>query len=107
MSKKSRKLPTSDDMCKSSAYKSRTDPPMYQVIIKLDGSEPEDVIEDEGVIYERTDRIPIDLDSIPDYIRESIGRATYEAVCEYLRQPGGRETLDALIAKDKASRKTQ
>lgn len=37
---------------KSSAYKSKTKPPQYMVVVKLDGTEPEESFEDKGVVYE-------------------------------------------------------
>ena len=73
--------------CKSSAYESRTDPPQYTVFAKLDGSDLDDVIVENGIEYERTDHIPIDLDSIPDFVREELARATYEYAKEFYSHP--------------------
>lgn len=49
-----------------------------------------------------TDNIKIDLSSIPDHVREDLAAATYEAVRNFLAQPGGKEMLDAEIAARKA-----
>jgi hypothetical protein len=72
---------------KSSAYKSKTKPPQYMVVVKLDGTEPEESFEDKGVVYERTDHIHIDLDSIPDHVRDDLARATLEAAKKFYSHP--------------------
>lgn len=45
--------------------------------------------------------VKLDLSSIPDYVREELAAATLEAVENFLRQPGGREMLDARTAARK------
>lgn len=42
-----------------------------------------------------TDTIKIDFAAIPDYVREDLAEATLESVRAFIRQPGGREFLDA------------
>lgn len=50
--------------------------------------------------------VKLDLSSIPDYVREEFAAATLEAVENFLRQPGGREFLEAKkLAKKKAASK--
>jgi hypothetical protein len=47
--------------------------------------------------------VKLDLSSIPDYVREELAAATLEAVENFLRQPGGREFLDARKSAKKAA----
>lgn len=47
--------------------------------------------------------VKLDLSSIPDYVREEFAAATLEAVENFLRQPGGREFLDARKSAKKAA----
>jgi hypothetical protein len=68
MEKRTRKAIVAREGNKSSAYKSKTKPPRYMVVVKMDGTEPEESFEDKGVVYERTDHIHIDLNSIPDHV---------------------------------------
>jgi hypothetical protein len=42
-----------------------------------------------------TDTIKIDFASVPNYVRDELAEATLESVRSFLRQPGGREFLDA------------
>jgi hypothetical protein len=79
----------SESVNKLSAYKSKTDPPKYMAVVRWDSREPDEVIEHEGVEYERTDHIPIDFDAIPDCVRDDLAISTYDAVCEFLQQPRG------------------
>ena len=51
-----------------------------------------------------TDTIKIDFAAIPDYVREDLAEATLESVRAYIRQPGGREFLDARKAEKKAAK---
>lgn len=44
------------------------------------------------------DVIDIDLASIPEHVREDLAAATYSCVMEFMRQPGGKATLDAVRA---------
>lgn len=49
--------------------------------------------------YGEENRIRIDIDSIPDYVKIELATAALEAVTNFLKQPGGREFLDKQIAK--------
>ncbi len=51
-----------------------------------------------------TDTIKIDFAAIPDYVREELAEATLESVRAFIRQPGGREFLDARKAAKKAAK---
>lgn len=44
----------------------------------------------------------IDVTSIPEHVQEEISRSTLEFIKSVLRQPGGREMLDAKTAARKA-----
>lgn len=46
---------------------------------------------------ELTDSIHINVDEIPDYVRDELAAATLELIRGILRQPGGREALDERI----------
>lgn len=48
----------------------------------------------------------IDVSLIPDHTRDVLAAATLEMVRGILKQPGGREMLDAQTAKRKAQRET-
>jgi hypothetical protein len=48
--------------------------------------------------------IKIDFTAIPDYVREELAEATLESVRAFIRQPGGREFLDARKAAKKAAK---
>jgi hypothetical protein len=51
-----------------------------------------------------TNTIKIDFAAIPDYVREELADATLESVRAFIRQPGGREFLDARKAAKKAAK---
>lgn len=51
--------------------------------------------------------IHIDVSKIPDYIRDDIAAATLQCVKNFLKQPGGRETLHKRIEKKKAEYQSQ
>lgn len=53
---------------------------------------------------EREQEIHIRVDEIPDELRDSLAAATLDLIHAILRQPGGREMLDARTAKRKAER---
>lgn len=53
---------------------------------------------------EITDTITVDLDAIPGFIWDSLAAATMDLVRDILRQPGGRELLDAKTAARKAAK---
>ena len=46
---------------------------------------------------ELTAEIHINVDEIPDYVRDNLAAATLDFIRGILRQPGGREALDAKI----------
>jgi len=46
-------------------------------------------------------RIEVDLDSIPEHVRDELAAATLDGVMAFLRQPGGREFLDQKKAERK------
>ena len=50
-----------------------------------------------------TNTIKIDFAAIPDYVREELADATLESVIAFIRQPGGREFLDARKSAKKAA----
>lgn len=47
--------------------------------------------------------VRIDVSLIPDAVRDNLAAATLDSVRAFLRQPGGREKLDARIAAKKAA----
>lgn len=86
----------------SAAYKSRTKPAQYIVVVKLDGStQKAESIEHEGIIYDRTDHVEFDLDSVPDYVRDRLAAVTLECYRNFLKKPGAAEWLDEQIRKRK------
>ena len=91
MSNQQKKIEPSEGIITSSAYKSRTDPPRYLAEAHLDGKEMEQTILHEGIVYDRTDRIEFDLDSIPKHVRDSLSEFIISAAKEYYAQPGAEE----------------
>lgn len=88
---------------KSAAYKSKDEPTKYFVMVKLDGSELEEVvIGEDGREYEKTDHVPINVNQIPDHVRDDLAKATLEAFQKFIHQPGPRERLDAVTTIRKA-----
>ena len=89
----------------SAAYKSRTEPAQYIVVINFDGSEPkEKCIEHEEVLFDWTDRVTFDLDAVPDHIRGSLAAATLELVSNIKARPGGAAQLEARTKARRASK---
>lgn len=89
----------------SAAYKSRTKPAQYIVVVKLDGStQKAESIEHEGIIYDRTDHVEFDLESVPDYVRDRLAAATLECYREFIKKPGAIELLDKKIRERKAAK---
>lgn len=89
----------------SAAHKSRTEPAQYIVVVKLDGStQKAESIEHEGIIYDRTDHVEFDLDSVPDYVRERLAAATLECYREFIKKPGAIELLDKKMRERKAAK---
>lgn len=76
---------------KSCAYRSRTDPPEYVVIVSLLGKDLGDVVEQGGVVYDRIDHIPIYLEAIPAFRKEALGRAALNLAEKCFAQPGAEE----------------
>ena len=85
----------------SHAYRSRTDPPQYIAIASLTNSwnGPGEVFEEDGIVYERTDHVEIDVTQIPDHVRDSLAEATLRAYKDFIKIPGNREKLDKRIAE--------
>lgn len=54
---------------------------------------------------ELTTEIHIHTEEIPDYVRDNLAAATLELIHSILRQPGGREALDAVTAARHAAQK--
>ena len=90
----------------SHAYKSKTDPPQYIVIASLTDTwnGPGEVFEEDGIVYERTDHVEIDLDQIPDHVRDDLARTVIEMAREYFRQPGIEEKYQAWLKEKKHTR---
>lgn len=78
----------------SCAYESRTDPPDYIAMVYFDGEEPEDVITEDGIEYERTVGVKV-WESIPIYAKRDIAEAAWNAFQEFMRRPDAQEILDA------------
>jgi len=53
---------------------------------------------------ELTDEIKIDTSLIPEHVRMHLAAATLDLIHGILRQPGGREALDAKTAARRAGR---
>ena len=74
-------------------------------VVKLDGStQKAESIEHEGIIYDRTDHVEFDLDSVPDYVRDRLAAATLECYREFIKKPGAIELLDKKIRERKAAK---
>lgn len=87
----------------SATYKSRTDPTQYIAAVNLDGGESKkESIEHDGIIYDRTDRVVFDLESVPAYIRDRLAAATLELVSGIKSQAGGIAQLKARTEARKA-----
>ncbi|WP_298031536.1 hypothetical protein [uncultured Dysosmobacter sp.] len=52
---------------------------------------------------QEADVICIDTSLIPDSVRDGLAAATLDLIHDILRQPGGREAMDAKIAARKAA----
>lgn len=50
------------------------------------------------------DEIKVQLDTIPEFVRDDLAASTLASVEEFLRQPGGREFIEARKAKKAASK---
>lgn len=82
-------------------YRSKTQPTQYMVVVPRNDEafEPESIIEQDGIEYERTDRVEIDVNLIPDHVRDRLAKATLQAMREYIKIPGNREKLNAEVEK--------
>lgn len=54
---------------------------------------------------ELTDSIQIDFSAIPKHVSDDLAATIFESVKDFLRQPGGKEFLDAKIAAKSAALK--
>lgn len=90
-------------------YRSKTQPTQYMVVASLNGKsfEPEPIIEQDGVEYELTYRVEIDVNLIPDYVRDRLAKATIQAMREYIKIPGNREKLNAEAEKLRIAKQQQ
>ena len=87
----------------SAVYKSRTDPTQYIVVVNFDGSEPkEESIEHDEIIYDRTDRVVFDMESVPAYVRDRLAAATLKLVSGIKSQVGGIEQMKVQTEARKA-----
>ena len=87
----------------SAAYKSRTGPTQYIVVVNSDASaSKEESIGHDGIIYDRTDRVVFDLESVPTYVRDRLAAATLELVSGIKSQAGGIEQIEARTEARKA-----
>lgn len=48
-------------------------------------------------VSESTSAIKIDTSAIPDEVRDDLAAATLDLICGILREPGGREKINAKI----------
>lgn len=66
---------------------------------------PEDILSPGKYEDELTDNIQIDFSAIPNHVRDDLAATIFESVKDFLRQPGGKEFLDAKIAAKSAALK--
>lgn len=99
MSNNSRKKKLPIQNGESHAYRSRTNPPRSFVIASLTDTwnGPGEVFEEDGIVYERTDHVKIDVDQIPDHVRYDLLETIMEATKEYFKQPGVEEKFQAWL----------
>lgn len=64
--------------------------------------EPKEVEELNGVVYRRVDELHIDVNQIPDHVRDSLAVATLEAVREWMKDPETRKRIKERSAKRNA-----
>lgn len=57
--------------------------------------------------YEMADSVKLDVSLIPDHVSDELAAATLDFVRSILRQPGGREMLDAKTAARKKRQAVQ
>lgn len=99
MSNNSRKKNLPIENGETHAYRSRTNPPRSFVIASLTDTwnGPGEVFEEDGIVYERTDHVKIDVDQIPDHVRYDLLETIMEATKEYFKQPGVEEKFQAWL----------
>ena len=56
---------------------------------------------------EPVDEVHIRTEDIPEFMRDNLAAATLDLIHGILRQPGGREALDAKTAARRAGRSTK
>ena len=101
MSTQQKKRILSDSNITSRTYKSRTDPPMYITLAHLDGREPEERIIREGIAYDQTDHIELDLEAIPEHVRNDLAKFAISLAKEYFSKPGNEERYQEWLKERK------
>ncbi len=51
----------------------------------------------------KTKEPTIYFDRVPEYVKDYLAQATYNAVVAFLRKPGGKEFLEAKMAEKKST----
>ena len=92
MSGKRKNFPSVEDQ-RSFLYRCKTDPIQYMVVVPLseNACEPEPVIEEAGMEYERPDQVVVDVNQIPKHVADSLARATFEMYREHFMKPKAEE----------------
>ena len=73
------------------------------VIVPLaEAYKPKETEELNGVVYKRVDELRVDVNQIPDHVRDLLAAATLEAVKEWMKDPETRKQIDERTAKRKA-----
>lgn len=91
---------------KSIPYVSKAAPHTCMAVVPLaDDFVPEDTEIVNGVEYERVEEFHIDVNSIPDHVRESLAAATLDFIKRMLRDPNSRSELEKRLA-DKGDKKS-
>lgn len=84
-----------DDHIEIKSYASRSGDSKADNLQHEGLDQSEDILIQDGVVYERiADDFKIDLNLVPDYVRDELASATLKAVKKFISQPGGREYLD-------------
>lgn len=104
MSTQQKKRCNSSAKTTSSAYKSRTDPPRFIGKIFLDGRDPPYTFTSDGIEWERTDRVEINLDAIPQHVAKKLGIALLGEVKAFYADPKNCAARDAWLAERTARR---
>ena len=73
------------------------------VIVPLaEAYKPEETEELNGVVYKRVDELHVDVNQIPDHVRDRLAAAALEAVKEWMKDPETRKQIEDRTAKRKA-----